>query len=206
MVPAPPAASAATVPQTTPAPSPVPAPSPEEMHHRRVTVDIESTKPSAVLERRVSITDGEGVLFFVPFESHSSIWEQSCVTPCQVDLDRFSTYRVAARNGIASSKPFTLPQESETMSLKIDAGDLTGHRIGRALSGGGLAAVIVGAALIAGQNLFTDETHARNAGFITGGAGLVLMAVGIPIFLMTQTNVTGPTGKIATLATRGLTF
>ncbi len=193
------------MPQTAPAPSPVPAPTPEEMRHRRVAVDVESTVPSAVIERRVSITESEGSYFFLPFGSRSSIWEQVCVSPCQVDLDRFSTYRVSARNGISGSRSFTLPQQSDQLALKIDAGNLLAHRIGGALSGAGLAAVIVGVALVAGEGIFTDEDKARTAGFITGGAGLVVLAVGIPLALLTSTTVSGPAGKIA-LTPRGLTF
>ena len=200
-----PPASAAVVPQTAPAVSPVPAPSPAEMRHRRVAVDVESTQPSTVIERRVSVTESEGAYFFLPYQSRSSIWEEVCVTPCQVDLDRFSTYRVTARNGVSGSKPFSLPQQSEDISLKLDAGNLLAHRAGVALSGAGLAAVIVGVALVAAQNLWDDEAKARDAGFITAGAGLVVLAVGLPLALMTVTHVMGPGGKIA-LTSRGLAF
>jgi hypothetical protein len=200
-----PSPSAAAVPQPTPAPSPVPAPSPAEMRHRRVSVDVESTRPSTVLERRVSVTESEGAYFYLPFQSRSSIWEEVCVTPCQVDLDRFSTYRVTARNGVSGSRPFSLPQENEAFALKVDAGDLLAHRAGAALTGAGIAAVVVGVALIAGEGIFSDEDKARTAGYITGGAGLVLMAVGIPLALMTATTVSGPAGKIA-LTARGLAF
>jgi hypothetical protein len=175
------------------------------MRHRRVAVDVESTQPSTVVERRVSVTESEGAYFFLPFQSRSSIWEEVCVSPCQVDLDRFSTYRVTARNGVSGSKPFTLPQQSEEISLKIDAGNLLAHRAGTTLTAAGLAAVAVGAGLIAGEGLFTDEDKARTAGYITGAAGLVVMAIGIPLALMTATTVAGPAGKIA-LTPRGLAF
>jgi hypothetical protein len=204
--PAPPSAQTpAAVPQVTPAASPVPAPSPAEMRHRRVTVDIDSTGPSTVLERRVSVTDSEGAYFFLPYRSLSAIWEDVCVTPCQVDLDRFSTYKVSARNGVSGSRPFTLPQQSEEFSLKVDAGNLMAHRAGGALTGAGIAAVVVGVALIAAEGIFTDEDKARTAGFITGGAGLVVLAVGIPLALLTATTVSGPAGKIA-LTPHGLAF
>jgi hypothetical protein len=175
------------------------------MRHRRVTVDIDGTKPSAVVERRVSWTESDGAYFFLPFRATSSIWEQVCVTPCQVDLDRFSTYRVAARNRISSSRNFTLPQSSETVQIKLDAGDLMGHRIGVTMATAGLAAIVVGAALVAGEGIFTDETKARNAGYITGGAGIVVLAIGIPIALMTATTVSAGDNKLAQMA-RGLRF
>ncbi len=203
--PAPAAASSATVPQSTPSPSPVPAPTPEEMRHRRVPVDIDGTKPSAVVERRVSVTESDGAYFFLPFRATSAIWEQACVTPCQVDLDRFSTYRVAARNGVSASRSFTLPQSSDAIQLKVDAGDLLGHRVGITMATAGFAAVIVGAALVAGEGIFTDETKARDAGYVTGGAGLLVMAIGIPIALMTSTTVFAGGDKLASAA-RGVRF
>jgi hypothetical protein len=179
------------------------------MRHRRVAVDVESTQPSTVVERRVSITESEGAYFFLPFQTRSSIWEEVCVSPCQVDLDRFSTYRVTARNGVSGSKPFTLPQQSEEISLKLDAGNLMAHRVGTTLAGAGLAAFVVGVALVAGEGIFTDEKRARDAGYITGAAGLVVLAVGIPLAVLTATKVVGPTGRIAQtphLTARGLVF
>jgi len=175
------------------------------MRHRRVTVDIDSSAPSTVVERRVSVTESEGAYFFLPFRSWASIWEGVCVSPCQVDLDRFSTYRVAARNGVSGSRSFTLPQQSDAITLKIEAGNLMAHRAGGALAGAGLAAVVVGIALVAGEGIFTDEDKARTAGYITGGAGLVVLAVGLPLALLTSTTVIGPAGKIA-MTPRGLTF
>jgi hypothetical protein len=213
--PAPPAAAPAppatanpattTVSQPAPAPSPVPAQTPEEMRYRRVVVDVDSTRASAVLERRVSVTESDGVYFYVPFRATSSIWEQVCVTPCQVDLDRFSTYRVTARNGTSGSHSFTLPQNSQSLQLKVDAGDLMAHKAGIAVASTGLAAAIVGVALIAGDSLFDNKDQARDAGYITGAAGLVLMAVGIPLALATQTGVFSSGTKLAQ-ARPGFTF
>jgi hypothetical protein len=203
-----PGASATTVASTTqpgPSTSPVPAPSPEEMRHRRVPVDIESTRPSAVIERRVSVTESGGSYFFLPYTSSSAIWEQVCVSPCQVDLDRYSSYRVSARNGISPSRSFTLPQSADSLQLKIDAGHLIAHRAAAALAGAGLAAAIVGTALIAAKGIFTDEKKAEDAGFITGGAGLVVMAIGIPWAVLTATSVSSGDRKIA-FTPRGFTF
>jgi hypothetical protein len=201
----PPAGAATTVPQSAPAASPVPAPTPDEMRHRRVSVDIDGTKPSAVVERRVSFTETEGAYFFVPFRASSAIWEQVCVTPCQVDLDRFSTYRVAARNHVSASRGFTLPQSPDALQLKVDAGDLMGHRVGLAMGGAGVAAIIVGAALVAGEGVFDNETKARDAGYITGGAGILVLAIGIPIALLTTTTVSAGDTKLA-LTPRGFRF
>jgi hypothetical protein len=192
-------------PASGPATTPVPAPTPQETQHRRLPVDIESTKPGAVVERRVSTEESEGTYFFVPFRTSSAIWEQVCVTPCQVDLDRFSTYRVSARNRISPSKSFTLPQSGDQLNLQIDAGNLLMHRGGVAMSAAGLAAVIVGTALIAGKSIFSDEDKARDAGFITGGAGIVVMAIGIPLAVLTATGVSANNQRFA-WTPRGMTF
>lgn len=175
------------------------------MRHRRLPVDIESTRPGAVVERRVSVTESDGAYFFLPYRSTSAIWEQVCVTPCQIDVDRFSSYRVSARNGISPSRSFTLPQSSDALQLKIDAGNLLAHRVGKVMAAAGMAAAIVGVALVAGKGIFTDETRAEDAGFITGGAGLLVMAVGIPLSILTATSVTDGPNKIA-FTPRGLTF
>jgi hypothetical protein len=201
--PPPPPPVPATAPTTVAAPaagpstSPIPAPSPEEMRHRRVPVDVDSTRPNAVIERRVSTTESGGAYFFVPFRADSAIWEQVCVTPCQVDLDRYSTYRVADRNGVAPSKMFTLPQSMDSLQLHLDAGRLLHNRAAKAMAGTGLAAVIVGTALIAAKGIFTDEDKARDAGFITGGAGIVFMAIGIPWAVLTTTRIQSGNSTIA---------
>jgi hypothetical protein len=201
----PPATSAAVVPAAPASASAVPGPSSEELRHRRLPVDIESTRSSAVIERRVSVTESDGAYFFVPFRSSSAIWEQVCVTPCQVDLDRFSSYRVSARNGVSPSRSFTLPQGADSLQLKIDAGHLLMHRAGKAMAAVGLAAAVVGTALIAGRGIFTDEKKAEDAGFITGGAGLLVMAIGIPLSVLTATSVSAGDNKIA-FTPRGFTF
>jgi len=139
-----------------------------------------------VVERRVSVREGPGILMF---DKSDQVWEQVCVTPCRVDLDRYSTYRVAEQNKIAGSHSFTLPQERDALRLKIDAGDNRMHHFGTVLTSLGTAAVIVGVALVAGARLFTDESGAREGGFITGGAGVVLLGAGIPLSLLTSTRI-----------------
>jgi hypothetical protein len=212
--PAPPASPAAAAPQPTPtvavpqaapAVSPVPAPTPEEIEHRRVTVDIESTRPSTVVERRVSFSESGGYYVFLPYRSTESTWEQVCVTPCRVDLDRYSTYRVGKVNGVVDSSSFTLPQVTDRFQLHIEPGSAIGHRIGIGATVVGLAAVIVGGGLLAAQHHFSDEQAARTAGFITGGAGIVVLGVGIPVAILTATKVLGPGGRVA-LTPRGLVF
>jgi hypothetical protein len=183
----------------------VTAPTTEEIRYRRVRADIDATQPSAVVERRISMTEGDGSYVFLPYHSTEALWEQVCVTPCRVELDRFSSYRVSRQNHIAASREFTLPQGSDALQMQVQAGSLLAHRAGKVLTGTGIAALIVGAALIAGEHLFSSESDARLAGFVTGGAGLVLLAVGIPVSIATATYVVINGEKIA-LGPNGLAF
>jgi hypothetical protein len=198
--PAPPAATkhelaTASVPQTSPAPSPIPAPTPEEIRRRRVVVRIDSSRPSAVVERRVSVKEEIGAFLVLPFRATDAIWEQICVTPCEVDLDRFSTYRVSAQNHISRSAPFTLPQKADALHLNVDARSLAVHRTGETFSVIGIAALIVGGSLLVAASDFKHPNDARIAGGATGGAGVALAAVGIPLALTSISHIDTEDGR-----------
>lgn len=198
------ATAPAAVPQPTPAPSPVPAPTPAELQQRRVAVDVESTQPDAILERRVSVKESMGAFIILPMRSTEDTWEQVCVAPCNgVELDRYSSYRIAAANHISSSGRFTLPQGSNALHLKVDAGSLTAHRAGQALGAVGLAAMIVGVSLLIAAPSFHHEDDARLAGWITGGGGLVALGIGIPLALLTHTRVSSADGRSLASSTPG---
>jgi hypothetical protein len=183
--------TAAAIPQPTPPPSAVPAPTPEEIRRRRVTVRIESTRPNAVIERRTSVKEEIGAFIVLPFRTHDSTWEQVCVTPCEVDLDRFSTYRVSTMNGISGSRSFTLPQKVDALHLNVDTGSLFAHRVGQTMTVIGISAAIVGGSLLVAASDFRHPNDARIAGGITGGAGVVLGGVGIPLTVLSTSHVNG---------------
>ncbi|HEY4014060.1 MAG TPA: hypothetical protein VGM06_12030 [Polyangiaceae bacterium] len=195
----------AAVSQTAPAPSPVPAPTPQEIRERRVRTEIDSAMPGTVVERRISLSESGGAYFFLPFRSTESTWEQVCVTPCSVDLDKYSTYRVGKVNGVLASRSFTLPQGLDRLSIKIEPGSALANHIAVSASAIGLTALIVGGALVGAQKLFGDEDAARTAGFITAGAGIILLGVGIPVAILTKTKILGPAGRIA-ITPRGVVF
>jgi hypothetical protein len=173
--------------------SSVPAPTPAEIRYRRVQVDVESNRPNAVVERRVSQQEENGWFILLPWHSARSTWEQVCVAPCAgADLDRYSTYRVAGANGISGSLSFTLPQGSDSLHLRVDAGNRYANKTGVVLSGVGLAALIVGGALLVDASNIkdhNDDVHTRNAGYVTGGVGIVALAIGIPLAILTRTSV-----------------
>jgi len=141
----------------------------------------------------VSVKEDNGVFVLLPWRDVQSTWEQICVAPCLgADLDRYSTYRVAAANGISSSRAFTLPQVGDAVHLRLDAGDRMANRYGVALGAVGLAALIVGGSLVLDATNIKDhsnEVRTRDAGFVTGGVGLVALAIGIPLAILTRTYV-----------------
>ena len=61
----------------------------------------------------------------------------------------------------------------------------------------GKRALVTGAVLLSAAGRFDDESDVRRAGAITGGAGLVLMAIGIPLMILNQTHVYDGTQKLA---------
>ncbi len=181
--------TAATVSQPIPPASAVPAPTPEEIRRRRVTVRVDSTRPDTVLERRTSVKEEVGAFIILPFRASDATWEQVCVTPCEADLDRFSTYRISPQNKVSGSHPFTLPQRMDALHLNVDSGSLVAHRSGQTLSVIGISAMIVGASLLLAASDFKHPNDARIAGGVTGGAGVALAAVGIPLALATESHV-----------------
>jgi hypothetical protein len=179
----PPAASPATP------VSPVPEPTTAQLDRRRVAVRVDASRPGAVLERRVTVKESSGAFLVLPYKGTEATWEQVCVTPCSVDLDRFSTYRVNGQNHITGSKSFTLPQGADALHLKIHAGNLMMHHTGQFLTGIGLVAVIVGGSILVTASDFRHPGDERAAGAITGGAGIVFAAVGIPLAIASSTHV-----------------
>jgi len=161
------------------------------MHDQRVPTTIDSgPEKHAVLERKVSTEETYGrFAFVVPVVGQTAKWEQVCVAPCSVELDRHSSYRVARANNIPSTREFTLPPESQNLHLQVEPGNLLMHRIASRLIGAGTAAAIVGGALITTASEFKHEDDVRVAGIITGAAGIVLLAVGIPLAIVNQTHV-----------------
>lgn len=187
-------------PQVAPPPSPPAAPPDERVH--RVRVAIDSTRPSAVIEKRAATVESAGAIVVIPTRSVETRWEPVCVTPCRVDLDRYAAYRVRSENGINGTLGFTLPQNRDSIGMKIDAGDLKAHRAGQGLIAAGTAAVIVGLSVLVSSTSFRHEDDARLAGYITGGAGILALGIGIPLAFLTQTKVVTdekPTRDIAFL-------
>lgn len=207
--PAPPAPAATETPKeqttgTAAGTSPLPAPTPEQIKERRIAVEVDATRPDAVLERRVVTKEASGAFLFFPWRNRESTWEEVCVTPCRADFDRFSSYRVSAQNGISSSHTFTLPTGTDALRLHIDAGNQRAHSVGMLLAAIGGAAVIVGGVLLATAARFDKESDVRLAGGVTGGSGLLLLGIGVPLTIGTQTHVATDNGRDITFLPRNI--
>ncbi len=187
---------------------------PREAQGRRVTATVDAgPEKNAVLERLVKTEESSGrFAFVVPVHASTETWEQVCVAPCRLELDRASTYRVGAANKVARSTEFTLPPSESQLQLQIKPGDLYWHHVGTKLVVLGTAAAIVGGALIVTASDWEDrseEKRVRTAGIITAGVALVLLGVGIPLAIVTQTHVHAGEKKLARgvhLGPGGLTF
>ena len=210
---APPAPPPPPPPPAPPPPPPPPPPS-TDLQGPRVRVTVDAGDKSAVVERLVVTEETYGrTAIVLPNHSITEKWEQVCVAPCVADLDRFSSYRVARENHVADTHSFTLPQNKDRLHLQIDPGNLLLHRIGHRLIVAGTAAAIVGGGLLTlAPNIDDpkDEKDMRTAGFITAGAAVVLLGVGIPLYLLTRTHVTSEGAKLANtnlvLTPRGIAF
>lgn len=197
-----PATPAPPAPPTTPIPSPLgtaPAiPAAEADAHRVPTTIDAGPDKNAVIERRVTTETASGrVAIVLPIRLENEKWEQVCVAPCQATLDRFSTYRVAHQNGISSSGEFTLPPNSPSLQLQVDPGNQIVHHVGVRLTALGSAAAIAGGVLIASASKFDAEDDVRVAGFITSGAGVLFLAVGIPMMIASFSHVSSNGKRLA---------
>jgi hypothetical protein len=183
-------------------------PAPPEVQpqvHPHLHVDVTSTKEPTLLEERVFVDESEGEMLLLPTQTRTARWEQVCIAPCSVDLDRYAAYRIGDLRGVPGTHAFTLPQGADATTLQVQAGDRMWHRLGGAMTGVGLAALVVGVSLVAAEHLFSDEEEARNAGFITGGAGILVLGAGIALSIATSTHVYSGGSKVA-LTPRGLVF
>ena len=163
-----------------------------------ITTTVEAGREGVVLERHAKTEESYGrIAIVIPTHATTQGWEPVCVTPCRVELPRYSSYRVARGNGTSQSHEFTLPQTKGSLKLDIEPGDLFWNRTSRVLLGAGTAAAIVGGVLITTANSFDAEKDVRIAGIITAGAGVLLLAVGIPLYMGSRTHVKNDGQKLA---------
>jgi hypothetical protein len=160
-----------------------PAPPSKEAPPERVAVELVSTDPLAVLERRPERLSSRGDLAGVDG------WQGVCVAPCRAEVDRGDGLRV----GGSSVDPlyFYLPEGPGPYRVRAETGSGPSEAAGLALVVAGASMVMLGAVttvvLATGplKNAGPDEAptvlfHASITSLILGG---VVLAVGVPFRL-----------------------
>ncbi|HUB08852.1 MAG TPA: hypothetical protein VMB50_17725 [Myxococcales bacterium] len=176
----------------------------------RVLVRLDSDNPHATLEQLTGqqvVYEGHGATGVVDFSN------TVCTAPCGLDLGRTLmgqplSYRVGG-DGVATSDWFSLPDSPGQLELHAKTGSAAGKTWGQVLTwaGAGVAG-LGGAALLAGEasritppappagcpTCSEPNNDASNA-FIAAGVGMliggaVMLAAGIPLWVLNRTTVT----------------
>jgi hypothetical protein len=179
-----------------------------------VHLTADADRPNAVLERRVNVSTQWQTALGVPVYTWGETWEQACVTPCSVSVDPHSTYRVSGE--VAPSSRFLLPQGQDEVKVHIRTSSDFAHSAGVALTTLGLSALVGGAIVVFVAPKLTDavsETDTRVIGLALLGGGLVMLAVGLPLWLLSSSEVVTDDGRRLAkdgarprLTARGLAF
>jgi hypothetical protein len=117
-------------------------------------------------------------------------WTDVCFAPCGVAMDPATIYRI----GGGSSKPsptFRLPRSSGDVRVQAHVGSIVKYWVGFGLSIGGGAAAAGGGVLFASSTGSNDDFDKvlRVYGVLYLVAGVVLLAVGLPLLLTNDTTV-----------------
>jgi hypothetical protein len=174
--------AAAVVSLATPALADNPPPDPlDNVVVRSVTID--STRGATVVEKLSSTQDQHymDVPMFPVYEQPT--WSVLCVTPCRAKVDLNGVYRVGPENGATMSSSFTLPPS--VGALHVSAGSSGVRGLARVL----LVAGSLGAAAGAATVFASSDTSTQRTGFALGGAGLLGVAIGIPLFILSRTRL-----------------
>jgi hypothetical protein len=118
-------------------------------------------------------------------------WEDVCPVPCGVRVDPNGVYRIAG-NQVRRSDPFRLERTSGDVVIDVKAGSSGRHYAGLGLVIGGLGAIALGVAAwkishdvanaATGRDRDADNKMAWQLGLTFGGIGLVMEAIGIPLW------------------------
>lgn len=142
--------------------------------------------PGVLLERRQNASEGWNATIW-PGYAYVETWEVACVAPCKTVVDAASTYRVNG-GGVATSRNFSLPPGRDPLRLHLVQRSAVLHATGIVLTFVGGLVAIAGAASLASSPAISDAAAAadvRGFGWVGLGAGVLLMAVGIPTWIAT---------------------
>jgi hypothetical protein len=162
---------------------------------KQVSVTLNADDSRATIERRVGTTSYAGLPLADASFGSIAQWEQACVAPCQLQLDKRYSYRVAG-DGLVPSDSFTLPQDRDRLKLDAKMGSSYGRLGGIGLTILGTGGVIVGAAAVVLTPIFASQdvgSSAFRTGFFASGVSVLSLgaiAVGAGIFLWATNGTT----------------
>jgi hypothetical protein len=112
-------------------------------------------------------------------------WQDVCISPCNVPVNPAGLYRVGGGT-IRPSSEFNMPRSAH-VTIDAQVGSTVKHWVGLGLMLGGAGIGLAGglyyadASSIANNNSTTEDT-AKAVGIVYLIAGVILLAVGIPLF------------------------
>jgi hypothetical protein len=155
-----------------------------------VHLQIDSDKPGTQLQ--VLTTHPGWVAFYGRWHTHLAYgpvlrWHPLCAAPCSTSVPGTLVYRIAGPT-VAPSDDFTLGPGGER-TLHVEAGSRSGQAGGAVALAIGIPTAIVGVVLVA------SSPDTRTAGYVTGGIGFGLIALGAVLLATTATHVTDDRGQ-----------
>jgi hypothetical protein len=110
-------------------------------------------------------------------------WDPVCSPPCERRLPRTALFRISGAE-ITTSSTFSLPADRSEVTLRVKAGASRWYWTGVILTafGGSFALGGIGPPLLLGASFSTT-------GKVLGGAGAVMLAVGLPLWVLNRTTV-----------------
>lgn len=175
-----------------PPPPATDAPRARPIAKNEVLVHIDADKTNVRLLRYVGTSTGYTSKSTVVIHSFSD----ECLAPCDVVVPKASDRFYLDGDGMTPSEEFTLVDHQPAVDLKVTGGSAIQNWGGRTLVLLGFSGLLTGAILtpiaaasLGGQGRPFLENGLAVAGLISLGAGLVLGAIGIPLWLTSLTKL-----------------
>jgi hypothetical protein len=179
-------------PPTNPSPPPAPA-------EPTGSVTVDSDNPHATV---MEVT-GKQVVYGPRYAHTVELSRPVCTVPCDVPLNRLSSYFVAG-DGVLPSRDFLLPPTPGPIVLHVKAGSASLKALGQVLTfaGAGLAIGAVASGVVAALEGGLQPGFSASASpfpFVPLCIGLAIgsaaaLGVGIPLTVVTRTIVTADSG------------
>lgn len=162
---------------------------------KEVSVTLHADDSRATIERRVGTTSYAGLPLADASFGSIAQWEQACVAPCDLKLDKRYSYRVAG-DGLVPSDSFSLPHDRDRLKLDAKMGSSYARLGGIGLTAVGTGGVLLGAAAVILVPIFQSQdvgSPTFRTGLLASGVtvlSLGAIAVGAGIYLWASNGTT----------------